>query len=70
MKTSKPSFVSYLKKLKERFLNKLGETVVYNIKVINNGNVSINDINVRDDLTGDTWTIDTLKPGEEKELTD
>ena len=67
VETSKPSFV-VIKEAQEGSY-KLGETVVYNIKVINNGNVSINDINVRDDLTGDTWTIDTLKPGEEKELT-
>lgn len=67
VETSKPSFV-VIKEPQEGSY-KLGETVVYNIKVINNGNVSINDINVRDDLTGDTWTIDTLKPGEEKELT-
>ena len=42
---------------------KVGNTVTYEIKVINNGNVTVSGIKVIDELTGDKWTIDNLKPG-------
>ena len=48
---------------------KVGNTVTYEIKVINNGNVTVSGIKVIDELTGDKWTIDNLKPGEEKIFT-
>ncbi|MCC8067078.1 MAG: DUF11 domain-containing protein [Clostridiales bacterium] len=37
-----------------------GDTITYEIKVTNNGNVAVNNITVSDDLTGDKWTIETL----------
>ena len=52
---------------------KLGETVTYTITVTNNGNVTINDIEVTDELTGNTgekaFTIDKLAVGESKQFT-
>ena len=47
---------------------KLGETITYTITVTNNGNVTINDIEVTDELTGNTgdnaFTIDRLAVGD------
>ena len=52
---------------------KLGETITYTITVTNNGNVTINDIEVTDELTGNTgdnaFTIDRLVVGETKQFT-
>ena len=52
---------------------KLGETITYTITVTNNGNVTINDIEVTDELTGNTgdnaFTIDRLAVGETKQFT-
>ena len=45
----------------------LGETIRYEITVLNNGNVTITDITVTDELTGDSWTIDALAVGEKSE---
>ena len=42
----------------------LGETITYKINVINDGNVTITDITVTDELTGDTWNVGTLDPGQ------
>jgi hypothetical protein len=42
----------------------LDEVIRYSITVLNDGNVTISDITVTDELTGDEWTIDALKPGE------
>ena len=44
----------------------LGETVDYTIKVVNNGNLTVKDITVEDDLTGETWTIESLAPKAEQ----
>ena len=46
----------------------LGETITYKITVTNDGNLTITDITVTDDLTGDEWTIDALAPGESEEF--
>ena len=44
----------------------LGQKVTYTITVTNNGNTVIDNINLKDDKTGDTWKdIGTLKPGEQ-----
>ena len=44
----------------------LGQKVTYTITVTNNGNTVIDNINLKDDKTGDTWKdIETLKPGEQ-----
>ena len=45
-----------------------GETITYKITVKNDGNVTITDIEVEDELTGDKWTIESLKPDETKEF--
>ncbi len=42
----------------------VGETIKYEITVINDGNLTITDIIVTDELTGDQWTIDSLSPDE------
>ena len=47
----------------------LGETIEYKITATNDGNLTITDITVTDDLTGDAWTIESLKPGESKVFT-
>ena len=47
----------------------LGETITYKITVTNDGNLTITNIKVKDELTGDEWTIDKLEPGESKEFT-
>ena len=41
----------------------LGETITYEITVTNTGNVTIKDITVTDELTGDEWTVASLAPG-------
>ena len=40
-----------------------GDTVTYTITVKNTGNVTLKNITVVDDLTGDTWTIEELAVG-------
>ena len=47
----------------------LGDTISYTITVVNNGNVTIKEVTVKDSLTGDEKTYDALKPGDKKELT-
>ena len=47
----------------------LGETITYKITVTNDGNLTITNIVVTDELTGDEWTIDSLAPGESQEFT-
>ncbi len=46
----------------------LGEEITWNVTVINDGNLTITDITVTDELTGDEWTIESLAPGEESEV--
>ena len=48
---------------------KLGEEVVYTIKVINNGNVPYENVKVADGRTGLNETIDTLAVGETRTFT-
>ena len=47
---------------------KAGEKVSYKITVINDGNLTITNVKVTDDLTGDEWKVDALAPGESKEF--
>ena len=47
----------------------LGEEIDYKITVTNDGNMTINNITLTDDLTGDEWTIESLTPGESKVFT-
>ena len=42
----------------------LGDEISYEIEVTNNGNLTVNDISVTDELTGDTWTVGTLGQNE------
>lgn len=42
---------------------RLGETVTYTISAINDGNLTLTNIKLKDDLTNDTWTIKKLAPG-------
>ena len=42
----------------------VNEEIAYKITVMNDGNVTISDITVKDDLTGEEWTIASLEPGE------
>lgn len=42
-----------------------GDVIHYTIKVLNNGNTVLSDVEVTDELTGDSWRIEgDLKPGE------
>ena len=45
----------------------VGETITYEITATNTGNLTMTDVVVTDELTGDEWTIDELKPGETSE---
>ncbi len=49
-----------------------GDTVTYQIKAVNNGNLTLENIHVEDELVGKTgdnaWTIDQIAPGETKDL--
>ncbi len=47
----------------------LGETVTYSITAANDGNLTLTDIVVTDELTGDTWTVDSLVPGASESFT-
>jgi len=47
-----------------RIYDAAGDRITYTIVVENTGNVTITDIEVVDDLTGDSWFIDSLAPGE------
>ena len=47
----------------------LGETVSYTIRVVNNGNMTISNTTVTDDLTKESWTIETLAPKKEMTFT-
>ena len=40
------------------------ETIEYSVAVENDGNVTISNAVVTDELTGDSWTIETLAPGQ------
>ncbi len=42
----------------------MGDVLHYTIKVENTGNVTIINIEVTDDLTGEVWTIDELGPND------
>ena len=46
----------------------LGEKITWKITVTNDGNVTISNITVTDELTGDEWTVKSLAPGESKEF--
>ena len=45
----------------------LGETITYKITAVNDGNLTLKNIVITDELTGDEWTIDTLVPGQSSE---
>ncbi|QTE69327.1 hypothetical protein JNO48_05355 [Clostridiales bacterium] len=47
----------------------LGETIEYRIVVTNDGNLTMTNVKVEDELTGLNETIESLAPGEEKEFT-
>ena len=42
----------------------VGERITFAVTVTNDGNVTLTNIAVTDELTGDKWTIESLKPGE------
>ncbi len=59
--TEKPSlFVEKTAQPDEDGVYNLGDEIHYVIKVTNNGNVTVNDITVKDELTGDEWQLDSL----------
>ncbi|MDD7719199.1 MAG: hypothetical protein PUJ11_06855, partial [Eubacteriaceae bacterium] len=46
-----------------------GETITYSIKATNDGNLTLTNVKVIDELTGDKWTVKSLAPGESKTFT-
>ena len=46
-----------------------GETVTYRITAANDGNLTLTNVEVADELTGDVWMIESLAPGESREFT-
>ena len=46
----------------------LGEEIHYRITVRNEGSVTVKNIKVTDEMTGDLWNIDSLAPGESKQF--
>ena len=46
-----------------------GEKVIYKITATNDGNLTLTNVVVSDELTRDEWTIESLAPGESKEFT-
>ena len=44
----------------------LGEVIHYSIKVENDGDQTVKNIVITDELTGEEWTVDSLAPGKEK----
>ena len=51
----------------DRTSAKVGDTINYTIKVTNTGNQTLNNIEVTDDLTNETWEIEILAPGKTSE---
>ncbi len=47
----------------------LGETITYEVKATNDGNMTLKNIEVTDELTGDAWSVEELAPGESKTFT-
>ena len=47
----------------------VGEVITYSIKATNDGNLTITNIEVKDDLTGDSWKIASLAPGKSETFT-
>ena len=43
-----------------------GETIRYRIEAVNDGNLTLTEIEVTDPLTGDTWKVEKLAPGEKQ----
>lgn len=43
-----------------------GETIRYRIKAVNDGNLTLTDVEVKDPLTGETWKVEKLAPGEKQ----
>ena len=44
----------------------LNDKITYSIKVANDGNAVINNVVLKDELTGSSWTINKLNPGKSK----
>ena len=47
----------------------LGETISYQITAENDGNLTLTNVKVNDELTGDAWTVDSMAPGEKRTFT-
>ena len=47
----------------------LGETIKYSITVTNDGNLTLTNVVVTDEMTGDEWTVETLAPNASEEFT-
>ena len=47
----------------------LDEVITYKVTVTNDGNVTLTDLEIVDELTGDTWTVTSLAPNASKVFT-
>jgi len=56
--------INVLKTASASTYSTVGEQLSFSVEITNSGNVTITDINITDELTGDNWTIDLLIPGE------
>ncbi len=47
----------------------LGEKITYKVIATNDGNLTLTNVIVKDDMTGDKWTVETMEPGDSKDFT-
>jgi gliding motility-associated-like protein/uncharacterized repeat protein (TIGR01451 family) len=60
--------LTIIKLVDKPFYNQIGDQLLYSIKIKNEGNITLYQIKILDDLTEEVWTVVKLSPGEVKEF--